>query len=401
MNKIAQALIVLAVFLLIIPALGQADVVYIRDGDKLYGTIQNPSFTVQAPYGKVLVEYGFLKRIESRDASVGRWVIETINNDHFSGFLLNDGIRLMLEDGSQKTIKKEQIKKIKCEIMGPSQQVTTTIFTMKNDDRFSGKFLNTRLEIRTNYLTKSIQAARINRVEFMQDYPSSTKILLENGDLIEGTLEQNQFRLMTAAGSGLIVTISNFKSIQFNAPKLVLKEFSGSFHVEKDSDGDGIPDFADICMNTPLGVAVEQDGCAKEWKTADSNTGKETSRRSKDEAAVIIDPARTFTDIQFDFDRFELKPHCRAVLDEIAVMLSQDPNVKIEIQGHADNIGTEAYNQILSEKRANVVKNYFMRKGIDKERLSPVGFGAKMGKASNETEAGRALNRRVEFAVQN
>jgi outer membrane protein OmpA-like peptidoglycan-associated protein len=81
--------------------------------------------------------------------------------------------------------------------------------------------------------------------------------------------------------------------------------------------------------------------------------------------------------------------------------LTQNASLKIQIQGHTDNIGTEAYNQSLSENRAQTVRQYLVRKGIEEQRLFPKGFGFTINTASNETEAGRALNRRVEFAFQN
>ena len=104
---------------------------------------------------------------------------------------------------------------------------------------------------------------------------------------------------------------------------------------------------------------------------------------------------------RFDFDRFELKSQYYSDLDEIAAVLKQNPDAKIEIKGHTDNVGTAAYNQRLSEKRAVTVNNYFMQKGIEKDRLFPKGFGFKVNKASNEEESGRALNRRVEIVLQN
>jgi OOP family OmpA-OmpF porin len=82
-------------------------------------------------------------------------------------------------------------------------------------------------------------------------------------------------------------------------------------------------------------------------------------------------------------------------------MLQQNKNVQVEIQGHTDNIGTAEYNQRLSEARARAVKNYLVEKGVQKERLYPVGFGYVLSRAPNDTETGRALNRRVEIALQN
>jgi outer membrane protein OmpA-like peptidoglycan-associated protein len=390
MNKIARTFSILAVLFLICPALGQADIVYIKNGDKLFGTIQTSAFTVQAPYGKVSIKNEFLKSVDYKEGSVGRWTIETINNDRFSGTLLNDSIQFVEENGKQRELKKEQIQRVRREIDGPSHSITTTIFTMKNNDRFSGKFLEAGLEIRANHITKSIQPGEINRIEFAEDYPASTTILLENGDLISGTLKQNQIRLDPDTVSEFTVAKSNLKCIQFNAPKMVLNRFGNTIRAEKDSDEDGIPDFADICMDTPKGVAVGQDGCRKKTTIAKSVNNHHVIEKNQ---------AGNFELILFDFDRFELKPKYYAVLDEIALGLSRSPDTNIEIRGHTDNVGTAEYNQLLSEKRAEIVKKYLMQKGIEENRLFPVGFGYTVNQASNETENGRALNRRVEMSI--
>jgi hypothetical protein len=92
MNKIVKIFGILALFFLICPPLGQADIVYINNGDKLFGTIQTSAFTVNAHYGKVSIKNEFLKSIDYKEGSIGRWTIETINNDRFSGTLLNDSI---------------------------------------------------------------------------------------------------------------------------------------------------------------------------------------------------------------------------------------------------------------------------------------------------------------------
>jgi outer membrane protein OmpA-like peptidoglycan-associated protein len=401
MHKIVRFLIILAVFFLFCPQLGQADIVFIRNSDKLFGTVQNPSFTVQTPYAKVTIKNEFLRSIAFENRSVGKWILRTINNDQFSGSWIDSGIKFIQDNGETKVITKENVRRIRREIQGPSYPITTTIFTMKNNDRFSGRFLNPSIRIIANHISKTVQSANINRIEFINDYQADTRILLNNGDLITGKLEPNQIRMAPDTFSEFSFSKSSLKAIQFNAPKMVLKNFNETDRAEKDSDGDGIPNYADICMYTPKGVRVNRDGCAERSTVASLNNHKKTSRQEINRTDTRKARPGEIKNVLFDFDRSEIKPQYYSVLDEVAVMLSQNPKAKVEIQGHTDNIGSAEYNRILSEKRARIVKNYFVRKGVEKDRLFPVGYGFTMNKVSNTDESGRALNRRVEFALQN
>ena len=403
MNKISSVLIILAVVLFLCPQSGLADIVYIKNGDKLFGTIQSLTFTVQTVYGKITIKNEFLRSLAFENRSVGRWIVRTVNNDQFTGSWLDSAVELVQDNGEKKVLTKENIRRIRREIEGPSYPITTTIFTMKNNDRFSGKFLNPTIRIRADFLTKTVKSSRINRIEFINDYQADTRILLNNGDRITGKIEPNQIRMAPDAFSEFAVSQSSLKAIQFNAPKMVLKNFSEEgTQSERDTDGDGIPDYADICMYTPQGVRVGHDGCAKSETIASRNNHFNQTRPTQVNRADTRKASPGEIDnILFDFDRFEIKPQYYSVLDEIAVMLSQNPKARVEIKGHTDNIGSAEYNRILSEKRARTVKNYFVRKGVEKDRLFPMGFGFTINKASNNDESGRALNRRVEFAFQN
>jgi len=135
----------------------------------------------------------------------------------------------------------------------------------------------------------------------------------------------------------------------------------------KDSDGDGVTDDMDKCPKTPAGVTVDERGC---W--------------------VIS------TVVLFDFDKADLKPMAMEELDK-AYEILKDDELKIEIQGHACNMGPDDYNQDLSESRAQTVKDYLVGKGIDEGRLTTMGYGESNPAADNTTEEGRMKNRRVEF----
>jgi len=104
-------------------------------------------------------------------------------------------------------------------------------------------------------------------------------------------------------------------------------------------------------------------------------------------------------DTFFDFDKYIIKPEGKAKLDDL-VAKTKGINLEVIIAvGHTDNIGTAAYNQALSERRANAVKEYLVSKGIEKNRVYTEGKGMKNPIASNSTAEGRAKNRRTEIEV--
>ena len=101
----------------------------------------------------------------------------------------------------------------------------------------------------------------------------------------------------------------------------------------------------------------------------------------------------------FGFDSAELKPEAQAILDEQAMILEKESDVRVAIEGHADSIGPEEYNQGLSERRAKAVEEYLVSKGISTDRLEVMGYGPSSPIAPNDTKEGRAMNRRVELKV--
>lgn len=104
--------------------------------------------------------------------------------------------------------------------------------------------------------------------------------------------------------------------------------------------------------------------------------------------------------INFDFDKSNIKPEAEPVLDAAVDVLKENPGVNIRVAGYTDSTGPDAYNQGLSERRANSVKDYLEKHGIEASRLTAVGFGEADPVASNSTKDGRAQNRRVTLDVQ-
>lgn len=103
--------------------------------------------------------------------------------------------------------------------------------------------------------------------------------------------------------------------------------------------------------------------------------------------------------VNFEFDEATLTPRAMQILDEVGQALSMRTDIVVEIAGHTDSLGTQTYNQDLSQRRAASVKTYLVDRGIQDGRMSTVGFGETMPIADNQTEEGRAMNRRVELKV--
>jgi outer membrane protein OmpA-like peptidoglycan-associated protein/opacity protein-like surface antigen len=156
-----------------------------------------------------------------------------------------------------------------------------------------------------------------------------------------------------------------------------------------DSDNDGVPDDKDLCPFTPANVRVDKDGCPIELSE------KETE---------LLDKGRiTERNIHFETAKWDILPESIPVMDEIGNILIQWPRLRIEIGGHADWRGSDAYNLDLSNKRANAVLEYLVGKfpQITREQYSAKGYGESVPVATNKTVEGMAQNRRVEFKVLN
>lgn len=105
--------------------------------------------------------------------------------------------------------------------------------------------------------------------------------------------------------------------------------------------------------------------------------------------------------VNFKFDKSTLTDAAKASLNQVAAALKKQPGLDVEIQGHTDSVGSLAYNNRLSQQRADAVRSYLISQGVNGANLTAKGFGPSRPIASNKTSAGRTLNRRVEFAVTN
>jgi len=146
--------------------------------------------------------------------------------------------------------------------------------------------------------------------------------------------------------------------------------------VSMDGDGDGITDAADKCPDTVPGAKVEADGCVRKEQ-------------------VVVLP-----NIEFAYNRAELTSAGRETLEQVVRFMNDQPEIQLEVWGHTDSTGGEAYNLRLSQKRAAAVMQHLTASGIDAKRMKSAGFGESRPLADNATEEGRERNRRVELNIR-
>ncbi|MBX3162462.1 MAG: OmpA family protein [Deltaproteobacteria bacterium] len=103
--------------------------------------------------------------------------------------------------------------------------------------------------------------------------------------------------------------------------------------------------------------------------------------------------------IQFETNKAELLPVSNEILDEVAAVMSQNEKIRVRVEGHTDNVGQADYNKTLSDQRAASVQTYLVNKGIAQDRLEATGCGQGTPVADNNTDDGKAENRRVEFVI--
>lgn len=148
-----------------------------------------------------------------------------------------------------------------------------------------------------------------------------------------------------------------------------------------DADKDGVPDSEDRCPNDP-GPASNQ-GCPE--------IKQETIRQVEKAAKAIF----------FETGKATIKKASYKQLDVVVKVMKDNPSYYADIEGHTDNVGGDQLNMDLSQKRADAVKNYFVKQGISEDRLTAQGFGKTQPIATNETATGRAANRRTVIKLRN
>lgn len=164
------------------------------------------------------------------------------------------------------------------------------------------------------------------------------------------------------------------------------------YALDGDEDGDGVFDRRDRCPDTPANTPVKHNGCPLPNYPAVVKT-PEPIPPAAPQVITLSDAG----DVLFEFDRSDLTPAARTELTALMPQLMAADVVSIKVVGHTDSKGTDAYNQSLSERRAASVVAFVLSQGVPTSKLSSEGRGESEPVDTNDTDAGRAKNRRVEI----
>jgi outer membrane protein OmpA-like peptidoglycan-associated protein len=229
----------------------------------------------------------------------------------------------------------------------------------------------------STYLGNRVERSFIYRFEFPKEIALGERLVVTQGKVLNGkTGEPIDARLSLVSLSN-DSTLYEFRSDGKTGEFMMLypdKSFSG-LYVEKKG-------------YLPKIYNVEKDNL-----------------KNQDNLLVTLIPIASgeefvFENIFFDFDKDELKPESMSSLKRLMTFLKENPKVSINIIGHTDNVGNASYNEILSKRRAESVRNYLLKSGINDQRVAAIGKGQSEPMVPNDSAENRALNRRITVSIQ-
>ena len=196
-----------------------------------------------------------------------------------------------------------------------------------------------------------------------------------------------------------------------NTPPGTAVDATGCPAAPVDTDGDGVLDAIDQCPGTPAGTVVDGTGCPPPVAGVNPDLDADGVRNELDKCpgtppsfkvdvvGCMVEQTVALQNVNFEFGSDQLTTGAKTILDGIGGSLLAQTTVKVLVTGHTDALGPQTFNLALSQRRAKSVMLYLVGKGVEPTRLSADGEGEFSPVASNDTEEGRAQNRRVEFKI--
>jgi len=258
-----------------------------------------------------------------------------------------------------------------------------------------------------NYYLESCEQLEYGSIEFPVGKPDPKNDNKIKTETVEGKIMAYYYYLKEGAtpASGLQI-MRNFQNASKQKGGIILAEYPGWCIGEFESHNSEISNFGG-CTNWSTTIKLTKDNKEVWLYVQKTDEGYNMVIAEKEAMKQDIQANEMFDAlnkegfialyINFETGKADIKPESQKIIDQIVQMMKDNPDLKISIEGHTDNVGTPQSNQTLSENRARTVMNAIIAEGIDKSRLSSKGWGQTKPIADNNKEDGRAKNRRVEL----
>ncbi|MCB9195321.1 MAG: OmpA family protein [Flavobacteriales bacterium] len=196
------------------------------------------------------------------------------------------------------------------------------------------------------------------------------------------------------------VTVTDFDNIPLKGEQILFVDQNDQSTLKGISNKEGKFSI-ELSGGSTYDIKIKSVGEAQDYNTLEIPTIGPNESYGEAIMQVMIEQPTQFTlnNVFFDTGKSSLKSTSYKELDELVDLLKLQPDLKIEIAGHTDNVGSDESNKTLSEERAKAVLDYLVQEGIDKNRLTSNGYGSSIPVADNTTESGRKKNRRTEIHI--
>jgi len=406
-----------------------ADTVTVKAGDVLTCDIHTKYYGLSTPYQNLFFIDDYIADIMNVPDQSALYTITTINNDFFTGHLINPQIEALMEIGLKADLPADTIKDVHLDNPGETKGKKTTIFVMKNGDRFSGQMITSRLNINTDQEPLAIDGKNMKRIVFITPSTKLAEIYMNDGSIHTGVISEDLLSIKPDSTSPMNINISQFQSIQFNAFKYIKKTITPAEYNDPElclfKCHSGF--LAECCPSQTTAVLLPgPDGHVGEIEVQTegglqilSEPGQAVVVKLKNEPppqptvfdeqkiramfgkALDAEPPvpKKFV-LYFKTDSTNLIPDSKALIPGIIQCIRERNSFDIHVNGYSDRKGTYEYNLALSLKRATYIQELLVKSGIEDKYITTTSTGEGNPLIPTADDVAEPRNRRVEVIVR-
>lgn len=384
--EVVSVLLLLAAFALATPrATPAADTFVLHTGDLLSGELQEAEFRLVTPHATYRVTRATVRRVEL-DSAVGDTAYLR-NGDRLSGVLDQPRFTLRLADGQTRVLAREEVNTFTLGAPAGAAARGGDLLVLANGDLVSGELTEPGIELRV--ATGTLRFGRETTWRVILGTVAGDVVELRDRNRLSGIVERPRYVLRTPDGQVLSFGREEVAVVTLAPPAPAAA---------------APPPPAAVAAPPPVAPPPSAPVAPAPAPPAPVQPPAPAPAPAPVAAvppAALPPPLRTvLRDIHFEFDRWELTPQARRILEELATVLKAFPTVSLRLEGHADERGTTEYNLALGARRAQAARDYLVALGVDPARLETVSYGEERPLDPGHHERAWALNRRVHFVVK-